>query len=125
MDTDTTSPAPVRSPQGMASAVVGGIAIALSLCGQLLAARRYATDVNAGHPSADQSMIHMLAVAPSLILSLVAIGVGCSIRWDRKGHRALALLGVTLGGIAIFLTLTDALGTLAAQNWIIPVPGGR
>jgi hypothetical protein len=70
-------------------------------------------------------MMHMLAVTPSLIVSLLAIGVGWSIRWDRKGHRKLAVLGVALGGIAIFLTFTDLLGTLAAQYWIEPYPGGR
>lgn len=125
MDTATTSPAPVLNTRGMASAVAGGLAIALSVCGQLLAARRYATDVNAGHPSADQSMMHMLSVTPSLIVSLLAIWIGCSIHWERKGHRNLALLGIALGGIAIFLTLTDILGTLAAQYWIEPYPGGR
>ncbi|MGO2314256.1 MAG: hypothetical protein ACTH6A_19755, partial [Brachybacterium tyrofermentans] len=45
MDIATTRPAPVRNPRGVASAVAGGLAIALSVCGQLLAARRYATDV--------------------------------------------------------------------------------
>lgn len=125
MDTTTTSHAPARNPRGVASAVAGGLAIALSVCGQLLAARRYATDVNAGHPSADQSMIHMLSVTPSLIVSLLAIWIGCSIRWDRRRHRTLALLGITLGGIAIFLTFTDILGTQAARHWIYPYPGGR
>lgn len=70
-------------------------------------------------------MMHMLSVTPSLIVSLLAIWIGCSIHWERKGHRNLALLGIALGGIAIFLTLTDILGTLAAQYWIEPYPGGR
>lgn len=70
-------------------------------------------------------MMHMLAVAPSLIVSLLAIWIGCSIRWDHKGLRILALLGIALAGIAIVLTFTDILGTRAAQYWIYPYPGGR
>lgn len=125
MNTATTRPAHARSSFGVVSAAAGVLAIAFSAAGQLQAARIYATDVNAGHPMTNQSTVHIVLITPSLIVAILAILIGCLMQWDFKGHRRLALLGIILGGTAIFLSLTDVLGTLAAQYWIEPYPGGR
>lgn len=125
MNPVTTRPVRARSSFGVVSAAAGALAIAFSAGGQLLAAAIYARDVNAGHPMAYQSTLHIVLITPSLIVAILAILIGCLVQWNRKGHRRFALLGIFLGGTAIFLSFTDVLGTLAAQYWIEPYPGGR
>ncbi|MDN5901020.1 MAG: hypothetical protein L0H74_13245 [Brachybacterium sp.] len=125
MGTTTSGPAQVRTSFGIVSFIAGALAFPLSVGGQLLAARRLATDVNNGHPSADQSLIHALSVTPSLLLSVLAVWLGISACRNRSGFRKLALVGITVGVIAAGLTLVDVPGSLAARCWITPVPGGR
>ncbi|MEJ6542867.1 hypothetical protein ACTXJ3_10440 [Brachybacterium paraconglomeratum] len=109
---------------GVAVCVSGCLAVVLSMCGQLFAARRLATDINSGHPSADQGFVHMLAVTPSLCFSALAILL-CVVNTAASGWpRGFAILGMVLGVIAAVLTFLDIPGSLAAEHWVEPYPGG-
>lgn len=70
-----------------------------------------------------QSTLHITLVTPSIVVAVVAICLGCLGQWNRKSPQKLALLGIILGCVAIFLTLTDILGATAAQHWIEPHSG--
>ena len=125
MDTATPGPAHVRTPLGIASFIAGSLAIVLSLGGQLVAARRLATDWNSGHPSADQPFMHAVSVAPSLILSILAIWIGYTACQNHRHSRKLAIVGVALGITSIALTFTNVLGSFAIHYWINPLPAER
>lgn len=88
-----------------------------------MTARQYAADANAGHPMAYQSSLHIALVTPNIVVAIAAICLGCLGQWNRKSPQKIVLLGIILGGVAIFLTLTDILGATAAQHWIEPHPG--
>jgi|SRR5699024_182648 len=120
MDTITSRPAQVRRSPGVISFILGILAAALCVGGQLLAARKHAGDWNAGHPMADQDLVHALLVTPGVILSIVAFVIGCHALRASREHRALALCGVALGVLAVVLTAVDLPGSIAFRFWYAP-----
>lgn len=122
MNTTGSSPTRAQKPLGVVSFIAGLLAIALSVGGQLLAAHRLATDWNSGHPSADQSIIHSVLVAPSFLIAIIAIWFGVSSCRKNRRYRRLAILGIILSAIAVGLTLLDVPGDIAADYWIEPRP---
>lgn len=121
MDAITSRPMQMRGPLGIVSFIVGTLAIALSVGGQLLAAKKHATDWNAGHPFADQPVVHALLVTPGLILSVLSFGIGCYVLWNYREHRGFALCGVALGAITVALTGVDFPGSMAFHYWYAPL----
>ena len=117
----TSRTAQARRPLGVISFIVGILAAALSVGGQLLAARKHATDWNAGHPMADQPLVHALSVTPGLILSILAFVIGCYALRGSREHRGFALCGVALGVIAVALTAVDLPGSMAFRYWYAPL----
>src|SRR5699024_12517708 len=97
MDTITSRPAQVRRSPGVISFILGILAAALCVGGQLLAARKHAGDWNAGHPMADQDLVHARLVTPGASLSIVAVVVGCHALRAAPAQRAPARCGAALG----------------------------
>lgn len=125
MNTRTSRLERVRPFSAEAAAVAGALAIALSLAGQLFAARIYARDVNAGHPMGYQSTLDMVSLVPSMLVAMVTIGIAGFALGARNGSRDLALLAIGLAGVVVVLSITGVPGDLAARHWIEPYPGGR
>ncbi|MGP9537890.1 hypothetical protein ACT3SP_07755 [Brachybacterium sp. AOP43-C2-M15] len=125
MDRTAARPSPPGIAFAIAPLLSGVLAIILSVCGQLIAARRLAADTNSGHPSADQPFVHMLAITPSLCFSALAVLLYLFAAPGSRRHRRLAALGMVLGVIAAVLTLIDLPGGLAARFWIEPLPDER
>ena len=117
----TSRTAQARRPLGVISFIVGILAAALSVGGQLLAARKHATDWNAGHPMADQSLVHALSVTPGMVLSILAIGIGCYALRKHREHRWFAAGGVALGVTTVALTLANFPGSIGFQYWYDPL----
>lgn len=120
MDLITPRATQTRSPLGLLCFLVGALAAALSVVGQLLAERKHAGDWNAGHPMADQPLVHALSVTPGVILSILAVVIGCSALRAAPEHRRLALGGVALGVITLALTVMDVPGSIAFRYWYAP-----
>ena len=120
MDPITSRPAQTRRTPGILSFIAGLLAAALSVGGQLLAARKHAGDWNAGHPMADQPLVHALAVTPGVILSIVAFVIGCHALRVSREHRGFALCGAALGVLAVVLTVVDLPGSIAFRMWFAP-----
>ncbi|MFC0673834.1 hypothetical protein [Brachybacterium hainanense] len=123
MRTTASGPTQERNPFGVAAFIAGALAVALSVCGQLLAARRLATDSNNGHPSADQSLVHLIVVAPSLVVAVLAVLLGMFSCHGSRKYRKFAACGIVLGVIAVGLTLTNIPGSAATDYWLEPFPG--
>lgn len=104
------------------SLITGALAVALSVGGQLLAAHRWAVDRNSGHASVDQSTFHLLAVSPSLVLSLLVAIIAVPGLVDRERRSVLLILGFLLGVIAVSLTIVNFPGGLALELWLDVVP---
>lgn len=122
MNTPPSGLTRTKKPLGAFSFIASILAIILSLCGQLLAARRLATDWNSGHPSMDQTIVHLLLVAPTIIAAIVAVWLGVSSFRNNHRYRTLALFGIGLGILSATLTLLGFPGDMAAEYWIEPRP---
>lgn len=120
MEATTSSPVRTRSSSGVISFVVGMLAAALSVGGQLLAARKQAGDWNAGHPMADQPLVHALSITPGMVLSILALGIGCYALRNHREHRWFAVCGVALGAITVVLTAVNIPGSIGFQYWYDP-----
>lgn len=118
MDTTTSKPPSWRNRANFASLIAGGLALVLSVFGQLLAAHRLATDWNSGHPSANQDSMHALLVAPGMIVAYLALGLGAYACGKSKSLRGYAIAGIALSLVAIGATLTNFPGEFATDQWI-------
>lgn len=120
MEATPSRPVQARSSSGALSFLAGLLAAALSVGGQLLAARKQAGDWNAGHPMADQPFVHALSVTPGIVLAILACGIGCYALWRHPEHRGLAAGGVALGLITAVLTMLNFPGSIGFQYWYDP-----
>ena len=120
METNTPRSSQTRRSAGVISFILGILAATLCMSGQLLAARKHAGDWNAGHPMADQNLVHALLVTPGVILSIVAFVIGCHALRASRERRGLALCGAALGVLAVVLTAVDVPGSIAFRFWYAP-----
>lgn len=118
MDTTTSKPPTWRNHANFASLIAGGLALFLSMCGQLLAAHRLATDWNSGHPSADQASVHTILVAPGMIVAYLALGIGVYACAKSKSPRGYAIAGIALSLVTVGATLSNFPGNIATDQWV-------
>ncbi len=94
------------------------------MAGQFYAATDYAADVNSGHPKADAHLIYLLAVTPSIVLAVLAVGTGAVACSSSRGARARGAVGIGLGLLAVVLSVLQFPADLMIGHWITPYPGG-
>lgn len=107
----------MRSRLNFASAIAGVLAVGLSVCGQLLAARRLATDLAGGHPSANQDWLHVTLITPSVIFACLAISIGSYACGQSGKLMKLAIAGIALGLVTTGMNLVGFPGEMAAYHW--------
>ncbi|WP_133677546.1 hypothetical protein [Brachybacterium sp. AG952] len=107
---------------GLVASFSGGAAIAVSMAGQFYAATDHAAAVNSGHPKADTHLIYLLAVAPSILLAVVALCLGTVACAKLRGARVWGAVGIGLGLLAVILAVLQFPAGLMAEHWIRPHP---
>lgn len=78
-----------------------------------------------GHPMADAPLMYILAIAPCIGFSALAVGLGLIADRDPGKARRWAVAGIVVGLVAAVLSLTGIPGHLMADHWIEPLPDER
>lgn len=114
MSPPTSTNARWRSALGVASLVTGILAVLLAIGGQLVAARTFGIQVNAGHPEEDSTQL--ISSIPSATVAVLAIALGVLSLWVANENRRRAAWGITAAAVALFCILTGV------PVWLLPNP---